>query len=123
MKPTLVKKNTEGGAAGLFWTAGEVKALNPYLADELIKLAPGDYEVVQEGERMPEPPVHNSPGATIPRLATDGTGIEALYPASKIIAEAQAQTTEPSVAAEAPPAAKPRGATKKSTQTETASAE
>jgi hypothetical protein len=50
MKPTFVKKNTSGGAAGLSWEAGEVKVLNPYLAEELVMLSPEDYEIVQEPE-------------------------------------------------------------------------
>lgn len=47
MKPTFVKKNTKGGAAGITWEAGEVKALNPYLAEQLVQLAPEDYCIVQ----------------------------------------------------------------------------
>jgi predicted house-cleaning noncanonical NTP pyrophosphatase (MazG superfamily) len=54
MKPTFVKKNTAGGAAGLSWEAGEVKALNSLLADELTSLVPEDYEIVQEDEYTPE---------------------------------------------------------------------
>ena len=50
MKLVFVKKHTEGGAAGLDWEAGEVKAINSYLADELIRLSHGDYEIVPEDE-------------------------------------------------------------------------
>ena len=98
MKPAFVKKNTEGGAGGLFWEAGEVKMLDPYAADELVKLAPGDYEIVQESEYTPEPPVEEP------------------------VVESEAE--EPSdVPTEAPEATKPRGVTKKSNKTETPSAE
>ena len=54
MKPTFVKKNTEGSAAGHSWEAGEVKALNSRLAEELVVLAPEDYEIVSEDEYTPE---------------------------------------------------------------------
>jgi len=104
MKPAFVKKNTEGGAGGLFWEAGEVKMLDPYAADELVKLAPGDYEIVQESEYTPEPPVEE--------LAVEAE------------AEEPAEVEEPSdVPTEAPEATKPRGVTKKSNKTETPSAE
>lgn len=54
MTIAYVKKNTEGGAAGLLWEAGEVKALDSLFVDELIRLAPGDYEQVSEEEFAPE---------------------------------------------------------------------
>jgi hypothetical protein len=54
MNTVFVKKNTEGGAGGLSWEAGEVKELYSYVADELIKLAPGDYELVSQDEFTPE---------------------------------------------------------------------
>jgi len=53
MKPTFVKKNTAGGAAGHSWEAGEVKELNSYLAEELVILSPEDYEIVPESEYTP----------------------------------------------------------------------
>lgn len=55
MTTAYVKKNTEGGAAGLFWEAGEVKALDSRFADELVRLSPGDYEQVSKDEFTPEP--------------------------------------------------------------------
>ena len=54
MTIAYVKKNTEGGAAGLVWESGEVKALDSRFADELVRLAPGDYEQVSEDEFTPE---------------------------------------------------------------------
>lgn len=75
MKPAFVKKNTEGGAAGLDWEAGEVKAINPYLADELVRLSHGDYEIVQEGEFTPPAPVHNHQGTEFLQMESNGAGI------------------------------------------------
>jgi len=120
MKPAFVKKNTEGGAGGLIWEAGEVKALNPYAADELVRLAPGDYEIVQEGEYIPDPPAHNPPGFSFPVLSTDGTGIEVIHPGSTVV-EVAVEDVEPSAAPAV--ATKPRGVAKKSNKTETPSAE
>ena len=54
MAIAYVRKNTEGGAAGLIWESGEVKALDSLFADELVRLAPGDYEKVSEDEFVPE---------------------------------------------------------------------
>ena len=54
MATAYVRKNTEGGAAGLIWESGEVKALDSRFADELVRLAPGDYEQVSEDEFTPE---------------------------------------------------------------------
>lgn len=100
MKTAFVKKNTEGGAGGLFWEAGEVKELNPYFADELVKLAPGDYEIVPRKELAPEPV------------------------AEEPVAEVKTEDVEPeAVSVETPVPAKPKGVAKKSEKTETPSAE
>ena len=128
MKPAFVKKNTEGGAAGLSWEAGEVKALNPYLADELVKLSPEDYEVVQDGEYTPEPPAHNSPEFGFPSVSSDGQGINFDHPRSIVVEEPLEGSAEENAAiaqslSEAPEKPK-RAYNKKSDKTtETPSAE
>lgn len=53
MNLTFVKKHTAGGTAGLEWKAGEVLAVNPYLASELVRLSPTDFQVVQSMEETP----------------------------------------------------------------------
>lgn len=64
MNPTFVKKHTVGAAAGLSWEAEEIKALDSYLAEELVKLSPEDYEIVSEDESTPETPVEKKPEAS-----------------------------------------------------------
>ena len=44
---SFIKKNTPGSAAGITWESGEVKEVDAFLADELEKLAPEDFEIVK----------------------------------------------------------------------------
>lgn len=57
MNPTFIKKNTAGGAAGHSWEVGEVQALDPYLAAELVALAPEDFEIVSKAPPAPKPKI------------------------------------------------------------------
>lgn len=101
MKPAFVKKHTEGGAAGLDWEAGEVKAINPYLADELVRLSHGDYEIVQEGEFTPPAPVHNHQGTEFLQIKSDGNGINIhRQEASVVEVEVEESTAENAAVAE-----------------------
>ena len=86
MTIAYVRKNTEGGAAGLIWESGEVKALDAWFADELVRLAPGDYKQVSEDEFTPE----------------TATAVE--NPTEELVAEAEAteEPAEGSMAEEAP---------------------
>ena len=104
MKPTFVKKNTAGGAAGVTWEAGEVKPLNPYLAEELVKLSPEDYEIVQESE-SPEEKTELSEGdeATLAELS------ESLNEVPELLGKVFPTTTE-----------KPKRPYKKKTETPSA---
>ena len=70
MKDVFLKKNTEGGTAGLYWEAGEVKSVNSYLADELVVLSRGDYEIVTEDE-TPETPAVETPESDGPAADAD----------------------------------------------------
>lgn len=52
---TFVKKHTVGGTAGFSWQAGEVQNVPSLLADELVALAPEDFEIVADaGEPAPK---------------------------------------------------------------------
>jgi hypothetical protein len=85
MKPTFVKKNTAGGTSGITWEAGEVKPVHPSLAEELVKLAPEDFEIVQEGEHTAPAPTHNSPVPPLPSSFSDGQGIKVETPETTVV--------------------------------------
>jgi hypothetical protein len=89
MKPTFVKKNTAGGAAGLSWEAGEVKVLHSLLADELVALVPEDYEIVQEDEYTPEDETGDTSEST-----DSGTGETAEEEAVEETEDAATETIE-----------------------------
>jgi len=110
MKTVYLKKNTEGGAAGLYWEVGEVKEVNSLFADELVRLAPGDYEIVPEGEPVPETPAAETPESDGPAADADNV-VET--PAEEPVAE------EPSTE----PAKKKPGRPPKNKTTETDSTE
>ena len=94
MKPAFVKKNTSGGAAGLSWKAGEVKALNPYLAEELVILAPDDYEIVEEDKTEEvEPELFKEDEATAEGLAEHLNEVPALL--GKVFPTSTEKPTKP----------------------------
>lgn len=127
MKPAFLKKHTKGGAAGLSWEAGEVKALHPALAEELAMLSPDDYEMVQEGEYTPEAPAHNPPGFVLPVTSSDGEGIKVKQPGSSVVEDVvpgSAEENEGTAQALTAAPSKAKSAAKKSNKTtETPSAE
>ncbi len=89
MTTAYVKKNTEGGAAGLYWEAGEVKALDSRFADELVRLAPSDYSVVSGDDFVvPETPAFETP-------ASDGPAADADNVVEPTVEEPVAETPRP----------------------------